>query len=219
MASLIFKDNPHTWHTGNDYTHVTLTHVSWDTAPAIDIAYIFFGHVNIDFDGSSTAYGPPGIQPRPDDDLGNAGNAVKGWFGVASLRDTDPLVINQTAKIDKNAPKYLGKYPVVQQEKNGDPHPDYYVSATPRPSGPEYLQSSYIDSSEVSWGALDGALRHLGVRMGDYGLAIRHNQNLQSGFYFADAGNYSYALGECSIKSAKTWAAAEGRATLITTFR
>jgi len=203
MASLIFKDNPHTWHTGKDYTQVTMTHVSWDAAPAIDVAYIFFGHVNIDFDGSSTAYGPPGIRPLPDDDLGNAGNAVKGWFGVAALREDDPLVKNEIAKIDKHAPKYLGKYPVVQQEKNGDPHPDYYVSATPRPSGPGYLQSSYIDSSEVSWSALDGALRHLGVRMGDYGLAIRHNQNLQSGFYFADAGNYSYALGECSHKVGK----------------
>jgi hypothetical protein len=203
MASLIFKDNPHTWHTGTDYTLVTLTHIRWDSAPSVDVAFIFFGHVNVDFDGSSTAYGPPGIKPEPDDDLGNAGNPIKGWFGVDSLRDTDPLVLNKTAKIDTTAPKYKDKYPVVQQAKNGDPHPGLYVSATPRPSGPEYLQSSYIDSSEISWGALDGALRHLGVHMGDYGLALRHNQNLQSGFYFADAGGYTYALGECSHKVGK----------------
>jgi hypothetical protein len=203
MPSLVFRDNPHTWHTGNDYTHVTLTHVSWDSVPSIDVAYIFFGHVNIDFDGSSTAYGPHGIKPDPDDDLGNAGNATKGWFGVYSLSENDQLVKNGTVQIDKNAPKYLGKYPVVQQAKNADPHPGYYVSTTPRASGPAYLQDSYIDSSEISWGALDGALRHLGVRMGDYGLAIRHNQSLQSGFYFADAGSYTYALGECSHKVGK----------------
>jgi hypothetical protein len=201
MANLIFIDNPHTWHTGRDYTHVTLTHVRWDSAPAIDVAFVFFGHVNIDFDGSPTAYGPPGTDA--DDNLGNAGNASKGWFGVYALPENDPLVKNGTVQIDRNAPKYNGKYPAVQQEKNGDPEPGYYVSTTPRPSGPGYLQDSYIDSSAISWGALDGALRHLGVSMADYGLAIRHNQNLQSGFYFADAGGYSYALGECSHKVGK----------------
>ena len=136
MASLIFKDNPHTWHTGKDYKQVTLTHVSWDSAPSIAVAYVFFGHVNIDFDGSSTAYGPHGIKPQPDDDLGNAGNPSKGWFGVYALPEDHRLVKDETVQIDKKAPKYLGKYPVVQQEKNGDPNPGYYVSTTPRPSGP-----------------------------------------------------------------------------------
>ncbi len=203
MANLVFKDHPQNWRTGTDFPNVPLTLVSWDAAPAITIAYVFFGHVNIDFDGSPTAYGPAGVQPQPDDDLKNAGNATQGWFGVFALPETDQLVKNKTVQIDKNAPKYLGKYPVIQQAKNGDPKPGYYVSTTPRNSGLPYLQDSYIDASEVSWGALDRAFRALGVSMGDYGLAIRHDNNLQSGFYFADAGGYNHALGECSHKVGK----------------
>jgi hypothetical protein len=203
MPNLVFKDDPNSWHTGTDFPNVALTRVSWDSTPTTTVAYVFFGHVNVDFDGSPTAYGPPGMNPPPDDDLGNAGNAAQGWFGVYALPETDPLVKNHTVQIDRNAPKYLGKYPVIQQAKNGDPKPGYYVSTTPRSFGPADLQDSYIDSSEVSFGALDGAFQALGVSMGDYGLAIRHNKNLQSGFYFADAGGYKYALGECSHKVGK----------------
>lgn len=203
MANLVFKDHPHNWRTGRDFPHVPLTLVSWDSTPAITVAYVFFGHVNIDYDGSPTAYGPHGIKPQPDDDLTNAGDAGQGWYGVYSLADTDPLVKDKTVQIDKTAPKYLGKYPVVQQAKNGDPNPGYYVSSTPRNSGLPYLQDSYIDASEVAWGALDKAFRALGVSLGDYGLAIRHNSNLQSGFYFVDSGGYNHALGECSHKVGK----------------
>src|SRR5437016_9041351 len=109
MATLVFNDYPGAWHSGTDFPGVPLTRVSWGTAPADTVAYVFFGHVNIDFDGSPTAYGPAGITPKPDDDLSNAGNAVQGWFGVYSLPETDPLVKNGTVLIDnKKAPKYLG---------------------------------------------------------------------------------------------------------------
>jgi len=145
MANLVFKDHPADWRTGHDFPHVPLTRVSWDTFPERTVAYVFFGHVNIDFDGSSTAYGPTGISPIPDDDLGNAWNEAKGWFGVLALSETDPLVKNKIANIDKK-PELLhhGKYPVIQQAKNGDPNPGFYVSTTPRASGPSYLQSSYM---------------------------------------------------------------------------
>lgn len=43
MGNLISTDNPHTWHTGTDYTHVTLTHVRWDSDPAIDVAFFLGG--------------------------------------------------------------------------------------------------------------------------------------------------------------------------------
>lgn len=203
MANLIFRNHPRLWHTGTDFPEVPLTRVSWDTAPDEAVAYVFFGHVNIDYDGSPTAYGPPGISPIPDDDLGNAGNDAKGWFGVVALGKEDPLVTHGIAKIDQR-PSLLkkGKYPVIQQAKNGDPMPGYYVSATPRPTGPSYLQDSYIDASQISYGALSAKLKSLGFNIGDYGLAIRHDLNLNSGFYFADIGG-NYALGECSHKVGK----------------
>jgi len=99
---------------------------------------------------------------------------------------------------------HMGKYPVIQQAKNGDPKPDYYVSGTPRATGPIYLQNSYVDASEVSYGALDGKLKSLGFNPGDYGLAIRPDQSLQSAFYFVDIGGNTFALGECSRKVGKS---------------
>ena len=198
MASLLFRDHLASWRTA-DFPKISLTRVSVDTAPDVAVAYVFFGHPTIDFDGSPTAYGPPGINPQPLDDLDNAWSAAKGWFGVAALSDSDPLVKNGTAKIDQQA-KLLrkGKFPVIQQAKNGDPNPNFYVSATPHPTGPEHLQSSYLNASQVSFGALPGALAALGFKLGDCGLAVRHDDNRQSGFYFADAGPDNHLVGECS---------------------
>jgi hypothetical protein len=201
MAKLVFKDHPATWRVGQDYPQIPLTRVSWDNAPDLAVAYVFFGHPNIDFDGSSMAYAPEGHQPQPLDDLKNAvDKKTNTWVGVVSMRPTDPLVKKGIVKIDDSDPKLEkdGKFPVVQQAKNGDPHPGYYVSCSPRASGPEYLQDSHLDASAVSYGALSGKLAKLGFHLGDYGLAIRHDQSLQSGFYFADAGADNHALGECS---------------------
>jgi hypothetical protein len=204
MANLIFTNHPAEWRTGSDFPKVSLTQVSWDTAPNRAVAYVFFGHVNIDFDGSPTAYGPPEIKPIPDDDLGNAWSDGHGWFGVVALSKKDPLVTSKVAKIDER-PAFLkkDKYPVIQQAKNGDPKPGYYVSGTPRPTGPRHLQNSYVDSSQVAYGALSGRLKSLGFSIGDYGLALRHDDCLQSGFYFVDVGANNYALGECSHKVGK----------------
>lgn len=204
MANLVFRDDPATWRNGGDFPQIPLTQVSWDTDPNAAVAYVFFGHVNVDFDGSPTAYGPSGITPPPDDDLANAGNDAQGWFGLFALAPTDPLVTQGTAAIDTNPSlQKQGKFPVIQQAANGDPNPGYYVSTTPRPTGPGYLQGSYVDASQVSFGALSGKLASLGFSLGDYGLAIRHDQSLQSGFYFLDKGADTNALGECSHKVGK----------------
>src|SRR5262249_21545820 len=204
MANLVFNDHPVLWRTGHDFPQVPLTIVSWDSAPDDPVAYVFFGHVNIDFDGSPTAYGPPGIQPPPDDDLHNAWDEQSGWFGVAALAENDAAVLSGDATIDKQpGMEHRGKYPVVQQAANDDPSPGYYVSGTPHPSGPVWRQDSYIDASRVAFGALSGRLKALGVALGDFGLAIRHDTELQSGFYFADIGANNYALGECSHKVGK----------------
>ena len=206
MPTLVFKDHPATqWRNGSDFPQVALTALAWDSEPDKPVAYVFFGHVNIDYDGSPTAYGPPGITPLPDDDLANAWSDEGGWFGVYSLKPDDPLVAQGKAVIDQR-PELLhkGKYPVVQQEANGDPQPGYYVSTTPQPSGPGHLQTSYVDASQVAFGALSGRLAALGFKLGDYGLAIRHDKKLQSGFYFVDrGGSQSWALGECSHKVGK----------------
>src|SRR5277367_6068931 len=210
MRKLTFTDIPGSWHT-NDFKSVSLTSVAWEGMSRVE-AYIFFGHANIDFDGSPTAYGPtrprpanaivPPIDPPPDDCLGNGGNSSDGYFGMAALAPNDPLVRDGTVLLDQDAPKFLGKFPIVQQRQNGDPKPGYYVSKSSHRRGPFHLQRSYIDSSRVSYGALDGKLLHLGVGFGDYGLAIRHDRNLQSGFYYVDGGGAKFALGECSHKVA-----------------
>ena len=204
MAKLLFQDHPASWRTGHDFPAVPLTQVSLDSSPDTVVAYVFFGHVNIDFDGSPAAYGPPGIDPMPDDDLHNAWDNDSGWFGVVALSENDAAVINGEAVIDKRPEvEHRGKYPVIQQAANQDPNPGYYVSGTPHPSGPIYRQDSYIDASQVAFGALSGRLKALGFALGDYGLAIRHDREAQSGFFFADIGGNNYALGECSHKVGK----------------
>src|SRR5262249_17955284 len=42
-----------------------------------------------------------------------------------------------------------------------------------------------------------------GVQLSDFGLAIRHDKNLQSAFYFADSGPAGFGLGECSHRVGK----------------
>jgi len=203
MAKLAFKDHSVLWRTGSDFPKVPLTQVSWDYDPDAAVAYVFFGHVNIDFDGSPTAYAPPGSGLTPDDDLSNAHDDTH-WFGVVSLSTNDAAVVRGDALIDKRLELQLGgKYPVIQQAANDDPNPGYYVSSTPHATGPLYRQDSYIDASRIAYGALSGKLKSLGFVLGDYGLAIRHDQSLQSGFYFADVGGNNYALGECSHKVGK----------------
>jgi len=201
MVRLVFKDF-RGWHT-NDFKNVTLTQVSFDSHPSTAKAFVFFGHVNLDFDGSPTAYGPAKL--NPDDALGNAGNKDQGWFGVASAATDDPLVKNETVKIDTTATGFITdgkvKFPVVQQAKNGDPKPDFYVSSTPHPKGQWYRQNSYVDASKIAFGALDRFLqRDHGIKLGDFGLAVRHDQHRECGFYFVDMGGWNQALGECSHK-------------------
>jgi len=210
MPRLVFKNVPGPWHT-NDFTSVSLTSVSWEGSSRVK-AFVFFGHVNIDFDGSPTAYGPTAprpktarvqpVNPPPDDCFGNGANATDGYFGMSSMAPNDPLVLNGTVLIDTDAPKFLGKFPIVQQQQNGDPKPGYYVSKSSHRRGPIHLQKSFINSAEVAYGALDAKFLNLGVGFGDYGLALRHDQSLQSPFYYVDGGAGKFALGECSHKVA-----------------
>ncbi len=210
MSKLVFKDFSG-WRNGKDFLDVTLTQVSADDNPNKVLAFVFFGHVNLDFDGSPTAYGP--LKVHPDDKLGNAGNIAQGYFGVASAAPGNYWVREGLVVIDTDAPglhpggnKALPvEFPVVQQTKFGDPKQGFYVSTTPRNKlafiggVTKYRQFVYVDASEVAFGALDLYLqRDRGVQMGDFELAVRHDQDRQSAFYFVDAGGWNHALGECS---------------------
>jgi hypothetical protein len=218
MANLVFKDHPSDWHCSSDYPKVPLTRISLDTAPDKAVAYVFFGHVNIDFDGSPTAYAPPEQKsPLPDDDLHNAWDNDNGWFGVLGLPPGDTLVKQGLIKLDQR-PSLLhkGHYPVVQQAKfkktlkdgtvidhPGDPKPGYYLSTCSNRVGPFHLQDSYADASRVSYGALSTPLAALGFDFGDCGLVLRHDQDYQSGFYYLDGAGKGHKVGECSHKVGK----------------
>ena len=210
---LVFTDRPTSedWHTV-DYPDVTLTEVRWE-GEADPVAFVFFGHAAIDFDGSPTAYHP---DDTGDDHLENAKSKDKNgvpikWAGVTSMRPSDELVTKGTVLIDQREERNInGKYPVIQRAENGDPRPGYYVSTTSivaDRSLKEYQQNRFLDASSVSYGALSGRLKGCGVKLRDYGLAIRHDRDLQSGFYFADSGSTkdpkAYALGEVSHKVGK----------------
>ena len=227
MPKLVFKNLPGPWHVGghNEFPRVTLTQVSWDTSPHKAEAFVFFGYPQVDMDGLPDAYGPhgiPGINPR--ESIADAGNAQDGWFGVVGMTLNDPAVLRGDALLDQTASKFNHEFPVVQQTKNGDPNPGYYVSSTPRRLGDRWLQNSYTNPGKIPFGALDGALSDRGVDYGDVGLAIRHDKNLQCPFFFLDPGptgwskttrNWvkmhpnapkpargatGYGLGECSLR-------------------
>jgi len=128
---------------------------------------------------------------------------------VVALAPNDPNFAAQIAsgaiQLDQRPERNVkGTFPIIQQAANGDPAPGIYVSSTSRPANdqlPVFAQSRYVDSSAVPFGALSGKLRGLGVELGDFGLAIRHDQPMRSGFFFADrGGSSSYALGEVSQK-------------------
>jgi hypothetical protein len=225
MPDLVFEDfHKGQWHCGGDYPKVHLTKVTHQAA-SIE-AYVWMCNINIDFDGSSTAYGPEKLKPA--DHLGNAFSKDKGWFGVTSysiaerdeinapyikqgknppiLLDTDDKLGKSTTlsgrRLHNKAVEPQIRFPVVQQAANKDPHPGFYVSATSRPKGPEYLQSSFTDASKVAFGALSGRLRTLGgLELGDCGLSIRLDKDAQSGWAYEDSGGEkSNAVAECSHK-------------------
>jgi hypothetical protein len=210
MTKLLFKDF-RGWRNGREFLDVALTRVALDSQPDKALAFVFFGHVNLDFDGSPTAYGP--FRLNPDDALGNAGNATQGWFGVASAPAAHPFVTSRQIEIDQTAPgfhrdgnpKLPIQFPVVQQARFGDPKPGFFVSTTPRNLARSlgaitaFRQNSYVDASKVAFGALDRFLQSThNVQLGDFGLAVRHDENRQSGFSFVDIGGWNHALGECS---------------------
>src|SRR5689334_12175844 len=68
MANLDFKPLGGTWRNGNDFRNVGVLQI---TAPGGVNALLYTCHINIDYDGASTTYGPPDKVTL--DSLANAG--------------------------------------------------------------------------------------------------------------------------------------------------
>ncbi|HEY3741693.1 MAG TPA: hypothetical protein VGL53_17700 [Bryobacteraceae bacterium] len=213
MADLNFKEIHGSWW-GQDYPQtdgkagVTLTAVSMDKAKPG--ALIFMTHMAIDYDGAPKAYGKFNLDTL--DALNNAGWR-EGYYGVQHLspKYKHPGLLLADDK-DKNG-NYIyadpnGDVPVINQElKGSDGKPaGYFISTTAgKPSGNQYLQSSYIDSSINSYYALGtncGLLDH-GIQPDNFGIVIRPDTGQQARFTFlgGEAGGGKYwKVGECSYK-------------------
>ena len=127
------------------------------------------------------------------------------WTGVKSVKPDDPDVKMYGLWLDqRDALKdKFGRFPVIQKDGSSK---GYYLStsgsaaisaaAQKANAGWQYQQSSYWDASKVPYCVWPSLLGH-GVRLGDFGLVIRHRTGRSCGFFFADTGSTT-KLGECS---------------------
>jgi N-acetyl-anhydromuramyl-L-alanine amidase AmpD len=194
-SRLMFKDVPGNWKT-DDFGDVSLTAVAWDSAPETTVAFVYFGHPALDDDGSPTAYHPDDTG----DDRLSSGRDQNGWFGIVSFA-SGKAPANSLLDLRPEARGGDGKYPVIQQAANGDPNPGYYVSGTSKviEGFGDHQQGRYYNARTVPYGALGGRLKRQGVDLGDYGLAIRHDEVRSSPFRLLDnGGSGKWSLGEVS---------------------
>jgi hypothetical protein len=214
-GDLVFNEVDGPWQ-GNDFKSVSVVSV---TFREVLQAFVFMTKMSIDYDGAPNAYGP--AEKEPLDKLEHAGWKT-GYYGVVAIDPDETEDVWVPAK--KAREKVLvkdrynlkladdvyadpkGKLPVVQQ---GGTYDGYFISITSRATrslagGNKFLQSSYINSAEVTFGALSGRLQNKGVGFGNYGIAIRHDMGRQSGFVMMDGGHTSGkdvgAVGECSYR-------------------
>jgi hypothetical protein len=207
MPDLDFEEVKGSWK-GNDYNTVALTRVTMDRRT---VALVFMTHMNVDFDGAPTAYGPPSKNPL--DSLSNAGrfDGNTGYYGVAAVDPktrltnvwSPPKKAPDSVRVDPAFPDKLGRCPVIQVSP--DPAPGFYVSTTSRSSGKNsdpFTQLHYLDASAVPFHALSGHLERLGVAHDEFGLALRHDVYKTASFRQLGGEGHanSSALGECSYK-------------------
>jgi hypothetical protein len=180
-------------------------------------AVVYCGILNEDVDGAPRCYGvfptDAGI-----DRLRYATNLVGGgqfnplpagqvahpwkWVGVANMThdDADDAGIldrlhersELAGRFSEGAPlndpkRFPPKFPVKRADDN-----NFYVSTTAlvRNSAlPETDPGHWWDATAVNYAALTPPLRALGVRLGDFGIAVRRDNCANAAFFFADAGN------------------------------
>jgi hypothetical protein len=214
-GDLVFDEVDGPWQ-GNDFKSVSVVSV---TFREVLQAFVFMTKMSIDYDGAPKAYGP--IEKETLDKLEHAGWKT-GYYGLVAIDPNETELVSVPGKKGKEKvtvkdrynltladnmyadPK--GKLPVVKQ---GGADDGYFISITSRPTQSlagknKFLQSSYINSAEVPFGALSKRLQDKGVGFGDYGIAVRHDMGRQSGFTMMDGGHTSGkdvgAVGECSYR-------------------
>jgi peptidoglycan hydrolase-like protein with peptidoglycan-binding domain len=212
-GDLIFEEVDGPWK-GNDFPNVSMVSVSFN---GVLHAFAFLTHMNIDFDGAPNAYGPPGKNTL--DSLDHAGQNSH-YYGLVAIKPDEgqdvfvpgkgkqkkTFVELYNLKLDPSQPDSRGYLPVVQL---GGEFDGYYISITSRATrslagANRFQQSSYVNSAKVPFGALSGRLQSKGVAIGNYGMAIRHDNGKQAGFVMMDGGHTSGkdvgAVGEVSYK-------------------
>jgi hypothetical protein len=184
-------------------------------------AVIFRAPLNEDVDGHPRAYAPPisATDRKPKDGLSakdhinNATNQAKPpptfltfdpknpvatrnswvWAGVKHFpEDTNGWRVDDRPFLrDHN-----GDFPAFRRAGSG--FEQFYYSTT----AINMANGSAVNAGEVPYGALSNALKvRGGVRLGDFGLAIRASTGVASPFIYADAGgDDSTSVGECSEK-------------------
>ena len=172
--------------------------------------------LNVDWDGSATAYGvdrpgfplQSGLNPHEQGVAGLFGSGKGGdgsWAGVFSATETEArTILTSDANFgpDPKArlallPSFLdtrfkdvnGRFPVVQITDYNSRVKGYYVSqcnAIANPGKRFWDQHLYHDAATVAYGALSDGLKNLGPGLNDFGLIIRNSTGKSIGFFFGD---------------------------------
>lgn len=164
-------------------------------------AIVFQCILNEDNDGAPDCYGlrhPPALDPLAD--ATNDENAIFNptganhwlWVGVVAMTPQQAQQAGVLARLDqrlavRDGSQPQGKFPLLQPP----PNQQFYVSTTATVadvSKPATSQARYWNARTVSYAALTPPLQRLGVRFGDFGLAIRVDTGESAGFFYADLG-------------------------------
>jgi hypothetical protein len=179
------------------------------------LALVFMTRMNINFDGSPKAYGPPnwqkaGLKEEPQDTLLNAGQG-SGYYGLVAVHPKDRrsntgVIAPAHVKFDEEQPDRLGRCPVYQLEGATK---GYYVSASARSTGfpDRFDQRRYVNSHAVAFHALSYRFGLEGVNGHDFGLALRHDTYRTASYdimagegHKEGSGKYEWSVGECSYR-------------------
>jgi hypothetical protein len=130
----------------------------------------------------------------------NAGGNNWEWHGVVSRTPGDAAA--EGVDIDNGHGLFLqdsrvpGRFPVFQ------PGHGFYVSSTSTVANAGFRETDqrrYWDATSVSYGAITPPLLRLGVKLGDFGLAIRNDNGHSEGFFYGDSGSQE-KVGEMSTQ-------------------
>jgi hypothetical protein len=130
----------------------------------------------------------------------NAGGNNWEWHGVVSRTPADAAAegvdIDDAHGLSLRDSRVPGRFPVFQ------PGHGFYVSSTSTVANAGFRETDqrrYWDATSVSYGAITPPLLRLGVKPGDFGLAIRNDTGTSEGFFYGDSGSQD-KVGEMSTQ-------------------